>query len=238
MKNTTARRAVPVLALALAGLTLTACGADGGGTSGAASAPSSTVASAGSKASGGSAGSGDSGTSNDSGTSRGDASPEGGRTGGQGTAPDSGSGSGRDGGPQRCASADLRVSAENVDSGAGTTHFQLVFQNTGDAPCSLSGFPGVSFHGRDGAQIGNAADRAGGTASTVTLIPNAHAAADVQAPNGQSGYSDAECALKSVSFIGVFPPDSKDQIDVPWKADECSGRGVHALSVGPIHATR
>ncbi|MDX3076289.1 hypothetical protein [Streptomyces sp. MI02-7b] len=41
-----------------------------------------------------------------------------------------------------------------------------------------------------------------------------------------------------MSFIGVFPPDSKDQIDVPWKADECSGRGVHALSVGPIHATR
>ncbi|MET8957429.1 YbhB/YbcL family Raf kinase inhibitor-like protein [Streptomyces sp. NPDC004393] len=39
-------------------------------------------------------------------------------------------------------------------------------------PCTLTGFPGVSFHSRDGAQIGNAADRAMGTpVTTVTLIP-------------------------------------------------------------------
>ncbi|MGW1504122.1 hypothetical protein ACWCQW_37345 [Streptomyces mirabilis] len=42
------------------------------------------------------------------------------------------------------ASTHLRVSVQNQDTGAGTTHFQLVFQNNGTP------------------------------ASTVTLIPNAH----------------------------------------------------------------
>ncbi|TFV33929.1 DUF4232 domain-containing protein [Streptomyces sp. T1317-0309] len=126
-----------------------------------------------------------------------------------------------------------------VDTAAGTTHFQLVFQNTGDSTCTLTGFPGVSFRGRDGARIGNAAERDTDTAvTTVTLIPNAHAAADAQAPSGRSGYSDAECRLKSVSFLGVFPPGSRDQIDAPWKTAECGSSAIHGLKVGPVHPIR
>ncbi|MEU6346593.1 DUF4232 domain-containing protein [Streptomyces sp. NPDC046977] len=154
-------------------------------------------------------------------------------------AQDADSGPARDGGPQRCTSEHLRVSVENQDSGAGTTHFQLVFQNTGTAPCTLAGFPGVSFRGRDGAQIGAAADRATGTRATgVTLIPHAHAAVDAQALNGQAGLSDAECQLTSVSFLAVFPPESREQIDVPWTTSECSVRGVHGLRIGPVHPVR
>jgi hypothetical protein len=79
-----------------------------------------------------------------------------------------------------------------------------VFQNSGTTPCSLAGFTGVCFHDRDGAQIGDAAVRTTGTqASTVTLIPNAHAAVDARASNGQAGCSGARCRLKSGSFLGV-----------------------------------
>lgn len=128
---------------------------------------------------------------------------------------------------------------ENQESGAGTTHFELAFRNTGTAPCTLTGFPGVSFRGRDGAEIGNSADRVETTrATTVTLIPNARAVADAQVLNGQSGLSDADCRLKSVSFLGVFPPDSREQIDVPWKVSECSVRGAHGLKIGPVHPVR
>ncbi|MGW7427764.1 DUF4232 domain-containing protein [Streptomyces sp. NPDC054813] len=110
-------------------------------------------------------------------------------------------GSGSDGGPGACAASNLKVAAENPDSGAGTTHFQLVFQNTGAIPCTHSGFPGVSFRGRDGAQIGNAATRDSGTSvTTVTLLPNGHATADVSAPDGRSGFSADECKLTDVSL--------------------------------------
>ncbi|MER5796007.1 DUF4232 domain-containing protein [Streptomyces sp. NPDC001980] len=228
MKATTARRALPVLALALAGMALTACGAEtGGASSSSTSAPASAVAgadtSSGNSSTAGSAADGtSSSTSADS-------------SGGQ----NQGSSSGTDGGPQTCTAAHLKVSAENIDTGAGTTHFQLLFQNTGSSPCTLSGFPGVSFHGGDGAQIGNAAARdTSASVTTVTLLPNGHAASDVTAPNGQSGFSASQCRLKDVSFVGVYAPGSKDLIDVPWKTQECSSTSVHALKVGPVHSVR
>ncbi|MFF4958476.1 DUF4232 domain-containing protein [Streptomyces sp. NPDC001222] len=225
MKATTARRAMPVLALTLAGMALTACGP---GTDGASSSGSSASSSA-------AAGSDTSSTAGPTAAGDTSSSTTAGRSGGQG----SGRSGGTDGGPQACTAAHLKASAENVDSGAGTTHFQLLFQNTGSSPCTLSGFPGVSFRGRDGAQIGNAAARDNSTSvTTVTLLPNGHAASDVTAPNGQSGFSADECRLKDVSFVGVFAPGSKDLIDVPWKTQECSGTSINALKVGPVHSVR
>ncbi|MFD0183881.1 DUF4232 domain-containing protein [Streptomyces sp. NPDC127133] len=224
MHVATVRRAIPVLVLALAALT--ACDKDTAGASGVPSTDSSTALSPSSASSADPAAS-------DGGASSASRS----RAGAQDGSSDSDSGRGGD--PQRCTSAHLRVSAEKVDTAAGTTHFQLVFQNTGDSTCTLTGFPGVSFRGRDGARIGNAAERdTDAAATTVTLIPNAHAAADAQAPSGRSGYSDAECRLKSVSFLGVFPPGSRDQIDAPWKTAECGSSAIHGLKVGPVHPIR
>ncbi|MFI6360953.1 DUF4232 domain-containing protein [Streptomyces sp. NPDC050743] len=219
MKATTARHALPVLALALSGMALTACGAetDGASASGT-SAPASAAASA------------DTSSSTSASTS---ADRSGGRNRGSGRS------SGTDGGPLACTAADLKVSAGNFDSGAGTTHFQLLIQNTGSSPCTLTGFPGVSFHGGDGTQIGNGAVRdTSASVTTVTLLPNGHAASEVTAPDGQSGFSASECRLKDVSFVGVFAPGSKDLIDVPWKTQECSGTSIHAFKVGPVHSVR
>ncbi|MFJ4851065.1 DUF4232 domain-containing protein [Streptomyces sp. NPDC088733] len=231
MKVSTALRAIPVLAVALAALT--ACGPETGKAAGS-SSDSSSGAAQGSSSSAGVA----------SPTSRGDRSGEDSPSDGAVTtdrsgAQDADSEAVRDGGPQRCTSEHLRVSVENQDSGVGSTHFQLVFRNTGTAPCTLAGFPGVSFRGRDGAQIGAAADRAPGMrATSVTLIPRAHAAVDAQALNGQAGLSDAQCQLTSVSFLAVFPPESREQIDVPWKTSECGVRGAHGLQTGPVHPVR
>jgi hypothetical protein len=223
MKATTARHALPVIALALAGTALTACGpeTDGASSSGS-SAPSSAAAGSGTSSTAGRTAGG--GTSSSTSADR---------SGGQNQ------GSGRSGGPQVCTAAHLKVSAENLDTGAGTTHFQLYFQNTGSSPCTLTGFPGVSFDGRDGAQIGNAAARDNSTTvTTVTLLPNGHAASDVTAPDGQSGFSASQCRLKDVSFVGVYAPGSKDLIDVPWKTQECSGTSINALETGPVHPVR
>ncbi|MEV6994836.1 hypothetical protein AB0N87_37645 [Streptomyces sp. NPDC093228] len=44
--------------------------------------------------------------------------------------------------------------------------------------------------------------------------------------------------MKSVSFLGVFPPGSSDQIDAPWKTAECSSSAIHGLKVGPVHPIR
>ncbi|MDX2816867.1 DUF4232 domain-containing protein [Streptomyces sp. NPDC006207] len=233
MQVSTVRRAVPVLALVVAGFAVTACGPDTKDASGAGSSPSSAAAPSGitSPARGNSGDAGSDGEDRDSEAGSSD------RSAGQDSVADSGSG--REGGAQRCASSQLSVSIGDKESGAGTTHFQLVFRNTGRAACTLTGFPGVSFHGRDGGQVGNAAERTTGTpVATVTLDPDARAVVDAQAPNGQAGYSDDACALRSVNYLGVFPPGSKDQINVAWKASQCSGRGAGGLKVGPVRPAR
>ncbi|MFD9286640.1 DUF4232 domain-containing protein [Streptomyces mirabilis] len=139
----------------------------------------------------------------------------------------------------RCESDGLKVSMENQESGAGRTSFQLIFQNTGSSPCSLTGFPGVSFRGRDGVQIGSAASRDSDSKVTkVTLVPNGHAAVELQARNGQSGLSGSECKLKSVGFLRVYAPGSKDQFNLPLKTSECSNGSSNGLSVGTVHSVR
>ncbi|WP_399041961.1 DUF4232 domain-containing protein [Streptomyces sp. 3330] len=139
----------------------------------------------------------------------------------------------------RCEAGNLKVTIENRESGGGMTDFQLFFQNTGGNPCSLTGFPGVSFRGRDGVQIGDAASRdASSPAARVTLIPNGHAVAEVQARNGQSGLSGPECQIKSVAFLRVYSPGSKDQFNIPLSTSACSNHSAHGLRIGIVHSER
>ncbi|WP_405965991.1 MULTISPECIES: DUF4232 domain-containing protein [unclassified Streptomyces] len=139
----------------------------------------------------------------------------------------------------QCESGNLKVAMENREGGGGMTNFQLSFQNTGDNPCSLTGFPGVSFRGRDGVQIGDAASRdTNSPTARVTLVPNGHAVAEVQARNGQSGLSGAECQIKSVAFLRVYTPGSKDQFNIPLSTNECSDHSAHGLRVGAVHSER
>jgi hypothetical protein len=224
MRTRTVRRSLSVGLIAAAGLTLAACGTDQPSSSAAGS--SGPVASA--PASG-------SAPASPSSSAAVPASP------GTSTVPASGTGSSQSaapsgGGPQLCRAGSLRVTSQNFDSGAGSTHFQLNFHNSGDVPCTLTGYPGVSYHGGDGTQVGNAATRTSGTAVTkVTLTPGANAVSDIQMPNGQSGFPASECRLTQVKFLGVFPPGLTEQFDVPLNQKECAGPAVHGLVAGPVH---
>ena len=62
---------------------------------------------------------------------------------------------------------------------AGASHYGLTFQNTGSATCTLYGYPGVSFLGASGQQIGDPAQRQGGTPTTVTLTARGRAYASI-----------------------------------------------------------
>jgi hypothetical protein len=127
---------------------------------------------------------------------------------------------------------------EGGDSGAGHTTYQLVFQNTGSAPCALRGYPGVSFVKIHNIQLGRAADRMPGSVSVVTLIPNAHAYADVQTVNGQGGYSPEQCHLTTVPTLRIYPPNQTESTNIPWNQQECVGSTVQNLEVGPVRSNR
>lgn len=220
------RRGVPALLLVTAGLALAACGPsdDSGSAAGStpdtsSSAPSAPSSSASAPASGPA-------------TSADTSSPA--------TATPAPSTAGSSGGSTQpaCATSRLKTTAENRTSGAGSTTFELVFQNTGSAPCTLHGYPGVSFVKAHNVQLGKAAARTGGAPPVVTLIPNAHAYADVRTVNGQGGYSATQCDLTPVPTLRIYPPNQTESTNIPWNTPECVGAGVQNLQVGPVHSNR
>ncbi|MCW8103381.1 DUF4232 domain-containing protein [Streptomyces tauricus] len=239
MTITSSRRAVSAFVVVVAaGMALTACG-PGDGEASSSATKSSQVGVAGSDADSRSAngdrrGGNDSSAADDS--ARSDSEADAGSR--RGEEADAGSRRGEDS-DARCESDDLKISMENQEGGAGSIRFQVVFKNTSSSPCSLTGFPGVSFRGRDGVQIGKAASRDSSVEATkVTLIPNGHAVMEVKARNGQSGLSEEECQPKSVAFLRVYAPGSKDHFNLPRKTTACSSRSANGLSVGAVHSVR
>ena len=220
MLTRTARRGLPAMVLVAVGLVLTACGPDDSASS---SAPSSSDGSS-AMQNGGASAPGKSDQSNASGTA--------------GTSDSKDSVASAPGAIAACATSKLKTTAENVSSAAGHTTFQLVFQNTGTATCAMTGYPGVSFVKIHNTQLGKAAARTAGSAKAVTLIPNAHAYADVQTVNGQGGYSAAECGLATVPTLRVYPPNQTESTNIPWNAKECVGPDIQNLRVGPVHANK
>lgn len=232
MRFMTARQGFSAVALVAAGLALTACGPDHTGAS--PSASSGTAGSTGSTTSGGTStvGSGSSGGSSSGGTTG--AGTSSGGTSGGGTSSGGTSGGGA-GAVPACTTAHLRAATGNLDAGAGSVTFDLTFTNTGGSACALAGYPGVSFTDAKGDQLGNPADRTGGGASNVIIIPNGHAVAGVKTADGQSGYTTKQCRLTEVASLRVYPPDQKASLDVPWHQRECVGPTIHSLQVGPVH---
>ena len=102
-----------------------------------------------------------------------------------------------------CRTANLNVTAGAAQGAAGTQYFELQFKNRGGAPCTMNGFPGVSFLDRAGHQIGEPASRNVVTHDTITLHPSVTAYATVGVGNpGVTG-----CTGVPPAEIRVFPPN-------------------------------
>ncbi|CAG6398562.1 DUF4232 domain-containing protein [Streptomyces cocklensis] len=137
-----------------------------------------------------------------------------------------------------CTTSHLKVTVQSNGSGAGSSFFTLAFQNTGSSPCTLFGYPGVSFVKAGNVQLGKAAARTPASKATVTLIPNAHAFADLRTVNGQGGFDPAQCQLTTVPSLRIFPPNQRASVNIPWNQKECVGSTVQNLQVGPVHSNR
>ena len=69
-----------------------------------------------------------------------------------------------------CTTSNLTVTLGSPDGTAGAIHYAITFHNSGSSPCTLYGYPGVSFLTAGGSQIGAPAQREGNlTPATVTL---------------------------------------------------------------------
>jgi hypothetical protein len=126
-----------------------------------------------------------------------------------------------------CASSGLKVKVDTSQSGAaaGSTYVPIDFTNTTSSPCTLFGYPGVSFvTGPSGSQIGRPASRNPETAAAlVTLAPGGEAHATIQVANA-GNYSPSACSPVTAHWLKIFPPNQTVALYASYTVQACSAK--------------
>ncbi len=136
-------------------------------------------------------------------------------------------------GTSRCALAQLELALGRPGAAAGSTYTPITFRNTGSVPCSLDGYPGVSFVAGDrGQQVGAAATRTG-TAQPVLLAPGDTAHATLQESNA-GNHDPAACRPTAVPGLRVYPPGETASAFLVDGTTACADPGVQQLRIGPV----
>jgi hypothetical protein len=152
------------------------------------------------------------------------------------TAPEA-SVSGAGGEPGACTAATLAVQIEEESAEAGHQHRRVVLTNSGSAPCTVTGYPGVALRDGRGRPLGGPASREALAVATITLAAGASASAalDLQSP----GVFPAEaCGVPApVASAQVIAPDDTEPISAPMQGEACPNP-VDQLSVRPLQAGR
>ncbi len=142
--------------------------------------------------------------------------------------------------PEKCATGNLSITLTGTQGAAGSTVSDLVFTNRGSAPCTMTGYPGVSLvAGAGGSQVGAPAARSAVAAvSTITLQPGKAAAAELR--QAQAGnFPASTCHPTSTRGFRVYPPDNTAAAFVAYPGRGCANPslGQPQLFVGPVTAS-
>jgi hypothetical protein len=138
--------------------------------------------------------------------------------------------------PGLCESEDLSLSLGRGDAAAGTAHKPLQFTNTGNEPCMIQGFPGVSYvAGGDGHQVGPAAYHDGEEGAPVVL----HKGEMAHAPVGfvqVRNYEPAVCEPQQIRGLRVYPPQETESLYLEYESTGCASKDIpgHQLIVRTI----
>lgn len=129
-----------------------------------------------------------------------------------------------------CAAGQLSGSTAPQQGAAGHVIASVTLTNTGSTPCTLSGYPGVSFVNASGAAVGAPASREEtGGAGAVVLQPGASATSSLQIT--QPGVVGQVCNPQDVTGLRVYPPGSYDSLVLSYPGQACGNPKVSQLQV-------
>ncbi|MEV6102500.1 DUF4232 domain-containing protein [Nocardia sp. NPDC051981] len=135
-------------------------------------------------------------------------------------------------GPALCRTADLKLSKGRSDGAAGSAYTPLIFTNAATHPCTLTGFPGVSFaNSRTGDPIGAPADR-DKPKPTVTLGINEKASAVLRIT--AAGNYGNNCQQVTAAGLRIYPPDNTESFFLTWEISACTNTDVHLLEISSL----
>jgi hypothetical protein len=134
-----------------------------------------------------------------------------------------------------CATSVLHLRLGQSNGAAGSTIIPVQFINESSQPCSLYGYPGVSFVTKvGGGQIGNPASRdPASAASQVTLAASGTAHALLQVAVAQN-YPTAKCHPATAHWLQVYPPGQTAPLYLNFTSSTCTAKSIHVLSVQTV----
>jgi hypothetical protein len=138
-------------------------------------------------------------------------------------------------GPAACATSALHLRLGPSNGAAGSTIIPLEFSNVSGSPCSLYGYPGVSFvTAAGGSQIGtSASEDAAAARQLVTLAAGATAHALLQVAVAQN-YPASKCHPTSAHWLKVFPPGQTAALYVKLSTTTCTSPSIRIMSVQTV----
>jgi hypothetical protein len=141
-------------------------------------------------------------------------------------------------GNELCGAGDVKLTLGKSDAAAGSVYRPLLITNTQAKPCTVQGFPGVSYvAGDDGHQVGEAAYRTGTKGDPVELKPGQTAAAVIQFVNVRN-YPDDICRPTPVRGLRIYLPQETASNFVPMPGTGCANDDLpgNQLAVKTVHA--
>jgi hypothetical protein len=133
-----------------------------------------------------------------------------------------------------CLTKDLSAAVGSPQGYSGGLQVPIVFQNTGSAPCSLYGYPGVAQAA--GTPITNIGQPSTGNAATprqlVTLPSGGFASAMLRIANS-ANYPAETCKPVKATWLAVIPPNEKTALNISFGSTACGGN-VRLLSVSTV----
>ncbi|WP_206784516.1 DUF4232 domain-containing protein [Amycolatopsis sp. MtRt-6] len=136
-----------------------------------------------------------------------------------------------------CKAGDVKLALGQGDAGAGSVYRPLLITNSSAKPCTIQGFPGVSYvAGEDGHQVGKDAFREGTKGNAVKLNPGQTAAADIQFVNVRN-FDPAMCQPTPVKGLRIYLPQETASNFVPSDGTGCAGTKIpgNQLAVKTVH---
>ena len=124
-----------------------------------------------------------------------------------------------------CATSALHVAVPSGsgNAAAGSSYYPIQFSNTSSSPCTLYGYPGVSFVGAvGGSQIGAPATRNSALAAKlISLSPGQTVHATLQVVDAMN-YPSGGCGLVTAHWLKIYPPNQTAPLYVSFTAQTCS----------------
>jgi hypothetical protein len=124
-----------------------------------------------------------------------------------------------------CATSALHVAVPkgSGNAAAGSSYYPIQFVNNSSSPCTLYGYPGVSFvTAVGGKQIGAAATRnPTAPARLLTVSPGQTVHAVLQVVDAMN-YPSADCGPVTAHWLKIYPPNQTAPLYVSFTATACS----------------